>query len=144
MEVISLGTVTLYYEGLPFAVKKRICDEFSIHPNVFSGWLMAIKKVRNICAHHTRLWNHKIVARLSLKMSHNSAAVDLYECLKAQNSMPYTTVFSVLSICAYMLRSIRPQSQWTTRVKSLLADYPEVPLVAMGFPSNWQTLALWK
>lgn len=144
MEVISLGTVTLYYEGLPFAVKKRICDEFSIHPNVFSGWLMAIKKVRNICAHHTRLWNHKIVARLSLKMSHNSAAVDLYECLKAQNSMPYTTVFSVLSICAYMLRSIRPQSQWTTRVKSLLADYPEVPLVAMGFPSNWQALALWK
>ena len=58
--------------------------------------------------------------------------------------MPYTTVFSVLSICAYMLRSIRPQSKWTSRVKSLLADYPEVPLVAMGFPSNWQTLALWK
>ena len=43
-----------------------------------------------------------------------------------------------------MLRQIRPQSKWTSRVKDLLADYPEVPLAAMGFPSNWQTLALWQ
>ena len=30
------------------------------------------------------------------------------------------------------------------RVKELLADYPEVPLSAMGFPVDWQTFALWK
>ena len=71
-------------------------------------------------------------------------AVDLYECLKEQKSTPYTTVFSVLSICAYMLRSIRPQSRWTSRVKELFANHPEVPLSAMGFPADWQTLALWK
>ena len=52
--------------------------------------------------------------------------------------------FTVLSLCAWMLRSIRPQSRWTSRVKDLFADYPEVPLSAMGFPVDWQKFALWK
>ena len=49
-----------------------------------------------------------------------------------------------LSLCAWLLKRVRPQSQWTSRVKTLLAEYPEVPLAAMGFPAAWQTLALWK
>ena len=61
-----------------------------------------------------------------------------------QSSLPYTTVFTALSLCAWLIRVIRPESQWTSRVKELLADYPEVPLAAMGFPSDWQTLALWQ
>lgn len=49
-----------------------------------------------------------------------------------------------MSLCAWLIRVIRPESQWTSRVKELLADYPEVPLAAMGFPADWQKLALWK
>ena len=68
----------------------------------------------------------------------------LYACLSIQVGVLHTTLFTSLSLCAWLIRVIRPESQWTSRVKDLLADYPEVPLSAMGFPSDWQTLALWQ
>lgn len=144
MEIIPFGTVTFYYQGLPFAVRRRICDTFHVHPNVFAGWLMALKKARNLCAHHSRFWNHKIDARISLKIDRNPALADLYQCLKVQSGQNSTTLFSVLSICAYCLRELRPESDWRNRLKTLIAKYPNIPLAPMGFPADWLSFDLWK
>ena len=144
MELVSFGTVTYYYQGLPFLVKKKICDHFHVHPSIFLGWLMALKRVRNICAHHGRLWNRQIDARISQKIDRIPLLGDLYQCLKVQSGKSTTTMFSVLSICAFCLREIRPESKWRDRLKKTLKDYPNIPLQEMGFPPNWKSLALWK
>ena len=58
--------------------------------------------------------------------------------------MLHTTLFTALSLCAWLLRQVRLESQWKERVKALLDDYPDVSLSAMGFPDNWRTYELWK
>lgn len=61
-----------------------------------------------------------------------------------QMSLRHTTLFSVMSLCAWLLRQVRPESQWRERVKKLLDDYSDVSLSAMGFPDDWREYALWK
>ena len=53
-------------------------------------------------------------------------------------------LFSAMSLCAWLLRQVRPESQWRERVKKLLDDYSDVSLSAMGFPDDWREYALWK
>ena len=55
-----------------------------------------------------------------------------------------TTLFTVMSMCCWLLQRIRPESKWRERVKALLDDYPDVSLSSMGFPANWLSFSLWK
>ena len=144
MEYASFGDVTTYYEGLDVALQQKIGDVFSAWPSGLVNWLEVIRRFRNICAHQGRIWNRKINTRLKYNFSNNAALSDLWACVGSSQSCGYTTVFAALSLCAWLLKCVRPQSRWTDRLKSLLADYPEVPLSAMGFPANWQSLALWQ
>ena len=144
MENLSFGDVMVYYRGLPNVVQQQVANDFGIWPGAFRGWLNLLRNVRNICAHQGRLWNRKINSPISCNFGNNVNLADLYACMSIQIGVLHTTLFTSLSLCAWMLRQIRPQSKWTSRVKSLLADYPEVPLAAMGFPAHWQKLALWQ
>ena len=144
MEYLSFGDVTTYYEGLLPELKEKISNTYGISPGPFVGWLRTLRRLRNICAHHGRIWNRKLNTRISYTFDKVEGLKDLWDCVVPNRETPYTTVYTALSLCAWLIRVIRPESKWTSRVKELLADYPEVPLVAMGFPADWQKFALWK
>ncbi len=144
MDVMSFGTITYFYQGLPFSTKQMISSRFQVHPTILSGWLMALKQARNICAHHSRFWNQKIKSRISCKSNKNADLTELHECLAYQSGLPSTTIFSILSLCAYMLGVLRPQSNWRIRLKALLKAHPSIPLDQMGFPKEWEDFDLWK
>ena len=40
--------------------------------------------------------------------------------------------------------AVRPQSKWRERCRALLQSADSFVLNGMGFPADWQTLALWK
>ena len=82
--------------------------------------------------------------RISYNFSKAAALADLYACVSIQMSLRHTTLFSVMSLCAWLLRQVRPESRWRERVKTLLDDYSDVSLSAMGFPDDWREYALWK
>ena len=82
--------------------------------------------------------------RISYNFSKAAALADLYACVSIQMSLRHTTLFSAMSLCAWLLRQVRPESQWRERVKTLLDDYSDVSLSAMGFPDDWREYALWK
>ena len=46
-------------------------------------------------------------------------------------------------ICKYCLGRIAPQSQWARRVRTLLADFPRIPVAEMGFPPDWERCPIW-
>ena len=144
MELVPMGTVTSYYHGLSDSVQKHVADVFHVRPNVFGQWLMALKTVRNICAHHSRLWNAHIVVPFSRKIGRAPELAAMEECVVAQQAANYTTAFTALSLIAYCIGVIRPESQWRVRAKSLFATATPFVLNGMGFPADWQTLALWK
>ena len=144
MENLSYGDVVRYYNGLPQTVQRDVANGFGVWPGIFRGWLDVMRRIRNLCAHHGRLWNRKINYRLSYNFSKSVALADLYACASIQAGLRHTTLFTAMSLCAWLLRQVRPESQWKERVKALLDDYPDVSLSEMGFPANWRTYALWK
>lgn len=143
LEHVLFGVVTLYYEGLDPLIKQKVANTFYIQPNAFLGVLMTFKNARNICAHHSRFWNRHILSRIARSLGVRPELKPLMECLSKQSSGNYTTIFSVLSLCAYCIGYVRPQSKWAQRCKELLETADDFILRGMGVPPDWNKLQLW-
>ena len=137
MEVSSFGTLSMLYNYFrPGHTKREIAKFYGVSDSVFESWLHSIVYVRNICAHHSRLWNRALrirplFPRKTLKPFLSVAAIN-------------NRVYYVLSIIQYLLQTINPSSTFPTRLKQLIADFPEVDLSAMGLPKNWESEPLWR
>jgi hypothetical protein len=42
-----------------------------------------------------------------------------------------------------MMDVINDGSQWPTRLRELVNGRPNVPLMSMGFPADWEDAAFW-
>ena len=68
-EVMSLGSLSLCYKGLKndhkagVEDKKAISQHFNLHHKRLTDWLHTLTYVRNVCAHHSRLWNRELAIR---------------------------------------------------------------------------------
>jgi abortive infection bacteriophage resistance protein len=57
-EVLSLGAWSQIFSNLRSrADQKVICQHFSLDPTVMGSWLHSLTYLRNLCAHHSKLWN---------------------------------------------------------------------------------------
>ncbi len=134
-EVMTFGALLTMYRGSPSEVKKRIAGRFGVTDTVLESWLGALNGVRNICAHHGRLWNRELGYKPKIPENdrrwHDPVEV-------ANNRM-----FGVLTVLRYLLAEIRPQTEWPSRLGRLLDEYPDVPLVPMGFPEDWSLCPIW-
>jgi len=60
IELLTLGNLRYLYSALPNKKKtyrKQIAQQLGLQDPVLESWLASYVRVRNICAHHGRLWN---------------------------------------------------------------------------------------
>jgi abortive infection bacteriophage resistance protein len=144
-ELLTIGELSHMYRGLKNnADKKRIANFFELHPTVFTSWLHTLTYVRNLCAHHSRLWNRDL-------------AIEPEKLLKPKGnwiSKPFENnkrVFYFLCILRYMLLRANPGNGMKNKIENLFKKYPTIPIKFLGIPSdsngnlmNWQNEPLWK
>ena len=65
-EVMSMGTLSLLYSGLCPDLQRRIRLDLEIHHFTLAKWMHVITYLRNLCAHHNRLWNRELAIRPTL------------------------------------------------------------------------------
>jgi len=135
-EVMSFGSVLRFYRGAPRQVQDEIANFFSMPEVVLDSWLLTLNTIRNICAHHGRLWNRSVAKP---KMPIQKSYPDWHHPVAIKGER----IFGVLTICNYCLSRIAPQSRWSGRLRELLASYPRLPIRNMGFPDNWLDSPLW-
>lgn len=138
LEITSLGTLSLLYSNLKDGQCKRdIANYFGVADTVMVSWLHAITYIRNICAHHSRLWNKILGIRPTVpRRTHNPFV-----------QIPASTnrkVYFILCMITYLLDIINPSNTLRDRLRDLFIEYPNIDLAAMGFPSNWQNEPLWR
>ena len=136
-EIMTFGHVLTMYQGAPNSIKKSIAAPLGIHDGVLGSWLLSLNTIRNICAHHSRLWNRSLGTKPMIPKYKNDP--DWYDPIPVGNDR----VFGVLTILKYCLDQIAPQSSWNERLFDLLDSYPEIPLKSMGFPVSWKTCPFW-
>lgn len=135
VEVMSFRTLSNFYSLLKTNEQKQICDIFSIDKSVLVNWLHVATLVRNICAHHSRLWNKTLA--VILKIPNKNI---FFKDIKLNNQK----IFSFLSVMVYLLNKIDSKNNFKNELKILLKKYPKVDLFSMGFYEGWQYTSLWK
>lgn len=129
-ELLSFGTVSKLYRALAPGLKGNIAAPFGVQDKILGSWLHALSHVRNICAHHGRLWNRGFGVRPTL----------LSRSLTWPHVIPNSgRVYCTLVILRHMLRIVAPKCNWRTRLFELFDAHPAVSLDAMGIPGDWRT-----
>ena len=136
MEVTSFGTLSILYKLLrPGTTKRKIANFYGVSDSVFESWLHSIVYVRNICAHHSRLWNRTL--RIQPLFPRHTTHTFI------SRSVSNNRLYYVLCIIQYLLRTVNPATTFFVRLQSLLQEFPNIDIAAMGFPKNWNNEALW-
>ena len=95
--------------------------------------------IRNICAHHARLWNRDMNI-VPEKLLFSKSLVWISNPDTAQRSKIYY-FFCMLN---YLLQTANPTSTFKQRLTELLEEYKHVDsLSAMGFPEHWKDEKIW-
>lgn len=86
IEIVAFGSWSKAYSQLRHQrLRKRIASCFRTHPKFLTSWTHTLAVLRNICAHHLRLWNRTfpIPPRVSPRMrnmiaDHQRVAAPIY------------------------------------------------------------------
>ena len=116
-----------------------IAAYFGLPPQIFCSWLHTMNYVRNICAHHARLWNRDLnIVPEKLQFSKN------LEWISNPNTAKRSKIYYFLCMLNYLLQTVNPTSTFKERLKDLLNEKMDVvSLTAMGFPPEWESERIW-
>ena len=137
-EITSFGSLSMLYKNLkPGREKREIANYFGLADSVFETWLHSIVYLRNVCAHHTRLWNRAMSIRPQIPRSPRKTWL-------TNGNIANNRTYYILSMIAYLLQTVNPKNTFSIRFKNLLTKYQNVDVKALGFPDNWEQEPLWK
>ena len=135
-EILPLGVLTNLFLNLKNPqIKKRVAQRFGLQLPVFTSWLTIITLTRNACCHHARVWNKQNTITPMQPKKTSSPWIKI-----PVNSL---RVYFNLCIVKYFLGIISPNNDMAEKLKTLLAAYPLVDTMAMGFPEGWECEPLW-
>jgi abortive infection bacteriophage resistance protein len=138
LEITSFGTLSRLYENLKSDVAKReISQTFGLADMVFISWLHGFVYIRNVCAHHARLWNKPLQIQPLFPRRTGHAWLN-------DRTVSNNRIYYVLSMIIYLLNTVNPNHTFKQKLENLFRKYPNVDRRAMGFPPNWNTEPLWK
>jgi abortive infection bacteriophage resistance protein len=130
-ELLTLGSLSHLYSALPLELKKRIAASIKVDEKVLTGWLHSIGYVRNICAHHSRLWNRTLAIKPRCPKRWVYGRIDNGQ------------IYLLLVVLGYVLGKIAPSSSWYSRLVQLMDLHPDIVATAMGFPGDWKSKEPW-
>ncbi|XOV66077.1 MAG: Abi family protein [Fluviicola sp.] len=140
MEILSLGKLSRLFQAVVNDVEKgSISNDFGLPSTILSSWFIRLTIVRNICAHHSRLWNRTLSASQPVIPSRKKH--------KFYGSLPdnfHTSLYGVISMIDRLLKKINPTNSFISEITSLVNKYPTVNTTLMGFPREWRENPAWK
>ena len=133
-EVLSFHGASIVYKRAKGAVRLPIAQRFGVQHDVLESWLHALVFARNLCAHHSRVWNRAFtiwpqIPKVYRGVWPNSSQNRLYVCC---------------CIIKHMLERIGGDPTWPERLRQLINARPaKATLGAMAFPADWETQPFW-
>lgn len=139
LEVTSIGLLSLLFENLKNCPeKKAVTHHFGLlGTNVLENWVHNFCNIRNICAHHGRLWNRRISIPITMPNKTKS------DFIQNKQVYPYK-LYASLSAMVYVINIISPESAFKKNLLELVKTCPSGQLKEMGFPKNWEQDKFWK
>lgn len=136
VELMTFGMLFTFFRGTESEIKHKVAAVYGISAEVLDSWLHCLNQVRNICAHHGRLWNRSLGIKPAIPRRNKHPEWHAPVEVSGEKIL-------VLTFLRYLISYVAPLSRWPNRVENLLKDYSDIPLKSMGFPENWKDCPIW-
>lgn len=143
-EVMTFGTLTRLFQMMPENDRKLVALRFGFGNGsgdgdgaAFYATLNHLRHVRNLAAHHSRVWNR--VFDLGLPF-------DLPRDLDHLADAPKKRIYGTLAVLRYLTARVDDTSTWYADALDVATAFSRssgIAMRSMGFPPDWQTRALW-
>lgn len=128
VELMSFGDASHLYRGMKKQDRQDVArGYFRIDQRLMCSWLHTIVYIRNLCAHHRRIWNRKLAIRPLL----NKKDADW-------RGVDNSKIFAVILLIKKMMHFQDKWDEWSGRLLALLSEFSKIDVSKMGFPSNWR------
>ena len=129
-ETISFGQVSQLFRGMSKHDRQAIAQaHFRVDQMVLVSWLHALVYVRNLCAHHSRIWNRTLAIRPKRLLRSHEWGVVRNEKL-----------FCVLLVMRDLMKMSEKWDRWLVKFAGFLSEFSAVDTGAMGFPDAWRDI----
>lgn len=139
VEVWDFGCMSKLFSGMQYADQNKIAQKYGAqNGEQFAQWLRSLNYIRNISAHHSRLWNANIPLKTAPITFDN-------QWVKLKMNRP----FFYFCMMQKILAVIYPNSLWKERVKKLINNFPDidcdnVSIQHFGLEFDWLEWELWR
>ncbi|WP_338793381.1 Abi family protein [Bernardetia sp. MNP-M8] len=140
-EILSFGVLKTIFENLEDKnMQINISNHFDLNHEVLKSWLESILYVRNVCAHHSRLWNIKLT--VSPKFPRRTTGKWINKWNEIEDSGAKTYV--ILCALTYLMDKVNPYHKFRKKLFELIQEYESsIDLAHMGFTEDWKQQELW-
>ena len=133
-EVMSFGQLSVWFKNLKArSDRNRVAQAYGIDEVILQSFMHHLTIVRNITAHHGRLWNRRMTFIMKLPKKPRELASML-------NPETGRYIGNTVIMLGYFLKQISPGTTWPLRMRQLIDDSPGIRPAAMGFHENWKDL----
>lgn len=123
VEVWDFGAMSQLFSMMKVNDQIKIANKYGVSNfKVFASWLRALNHLRNIAAHHSRLWNRNIDVQPKLPAHGQIEWCDGFIGKPDLIARP----FLLLSILRHITLVICPNTQWHERLADHLEAFPEI------------------
>ena len=143
LEVASLGTLSKLYKNLNHQLPEKATIPKGMGLNLhseLSSWLESIAYVRNIIAHHSRIWSRNMVKKPIEQLNNPLGQWFNKPLIQVQAKKP----FLIISCMLYLCNAVTPGHQIKNKIVALFEENPSVPIYKLGFLNNWNNEPIWK
>lgn len=150
-DVLDFADLSKLYAGLTAHDQGAIAEQFAVTmpPDAsksqrqrwarkppLANWLEHLSVVRNICAHHGRLWNRQLTPiGTSTRIRH----LPVFTSLPADQTQ-IERVYGTICVLSYLLDAVTPGHSWRSEVDELVTEsfthFTHHTPVEMGFPET--------
>lgn len=132
-EMLSLGQLARWIGNARLREDREdVTRAYGLSDAVLLPFLQHLTGVRNLCAHHARLWNRRWPA-----FPWPRPPRDALTALRPGEGLYNTLVF-----VDYLMDVISPGNSWAQRLVALLEERPET-VSEMDFPPDWSEIVDW-
>lgn len=141
VETLTIGQLSSTYRNLQQrADRTAVAESLGLTEPVLKSWMQTYVRVRNICAHHGRLWNVGLGVYPAIP---NSSSISWLQGPERLPEYSRKRLYPVLVSLQSVLDSISPRSSWAQRLYDLLRTRSTMNLAGMGVPKNWSNDEFW-
>ena len=138
VEVMSFGVLSQLYHSLLRADQIALAKIMGLHSTVLVSWLHTFTYVRNICAHHSRIWNRELAIAMVVPRDRKWIGINA----KRVGSV----IFAINTFLKGLPLEPDIQKDWHDEMDQLMSRPINVVNFyhAMGLPEDFQQHDLWK